>query len=44
MIEKALRKKKSKGGRPNKFFPVDMSLMTLGYLREYRIYFHVSTH
>jgi hypothetical protein len=37
-IEKALVKKKEKGGRPNKLSPVQMVLMTLEYLREYKTY------
>ena len=43
IIDEALRKKKSKGGRPNKLSAADMILMTLEYLREYRTYFHIST-
>lgn len=43
IIDKALKEKKSKGGRPNKLCTADMILMTLEYLREYRTYFHIST-
>jgi len=32
--------KKAKGGRPNKLSVLQMLLMTLEYLREYRTYFH----
>ena len=38
IIEKALVKKKEKGGRPNKLSPAQMVLMALEYLREYRTY------
>lgn len=34
--------KKSKGGRPNKLKIEDRLLMTLEYLREYRIYLHIA--
>lgn len=43
IITKAVREKKSRGGRPNKLSIPDMILMTLEYLREYRTYFHIST-
>ena len=43
LIGQALRKKKSRGGRPNKLCVADMILMALEYLREYRTYFHIST-
>lgn len=43
IVDEALRKKKSKGGRPNKLCAADMILMTLEYLREYRTYFHIAT-
>jgi hypothetical protein len=42
LLDEALRKKKAKGGRPNKLGTADMILMTLEYLREYRTYFHIS--
>lgn len=43
IMDLALRERKSKGGRPNKFCTADMILMTLEYLREYRTYFHIAT-
>jgi hypothetical protein len=43
IIEQALKKKKAKGGRPNKLSVEQMLRMTLEYLREYRTYFHIST-
>lgn len=43
ILENAHRKKKSKGGRPNKLSIKNMLLMTLEYLREYRTYLHIST-
>lgn len=42
ILEVAHRKKKSRGGRPNKLSIELMLLMTLEYLREYRTYFHIS--
>lgn len=42
VIEQALKKKKAKGGRPNKLSIEQMLRMTLEYLREYRTYFHIS--
>jgi Helix-turn-helix of DDE superfamily endonuclease len=33
---------KARGGKPNKLSVEDRLLMTLEYLREYRIYFHIS--
>ena len=33
---------KAQGGKPNKLVIEDRLLMTLGYLREYRTYFHIS--
>ncbi len=41
IIKTALKRKKAKGGRPNKLSAEDMVLMTLSYWREYRTYFHV---
>jgi hypothetical protein len=40
IIEAAIRKK-SKGGRSNKFSAAAMIGMTLEYLKEYRTYFHI---
>jgi len=42
IINKAIKEKKARGGRPNKLCVADMLLMTLEYLREYRTYFHIS--
>jgi hypothetical protein len=42
IIQQAFKKKKAKGGRPNKLTTEQMLLMTLEYLREYRTYFHIS--
>lgn len=42
VINKAIKIKKAKGGRPNKLTCEQMLLMTLEYLREYRTYFHIS--
>jgi Helix-turn-helix of DDE superfamily endonuclease len=42
IIQEAFKKKKVKGGRPNKLTIEQMLLMTLEYLREYRTYFHIS--
>jgi len=42
ILKKEERKKKEKGGKPNKLRIEDMLLMTLEYLREYRTYFHIS--
>lgn len=42
ILKKEERKKKEKGGKPNKLSIEDMLLMTLEYLREYRTYFHIS--
>ncbi len=38
IVSVAHKKKKSRGGRPNKLFVEDMILMALEYLREYRTY------
>ena len=38
ILQEALRKKKARGGRPNKLALENMLLMTLEYLREYRTY------
>ncbi len=43
VIEKAeAERKKKKPGRPKKLSVEDRLLMTLGYLREYRTYFHIA--
>jgi hypothetical protein len=41
LLECVYAKKKAKGGRPSKLKVVDMLLMTLEYLREYRTYFQI---
>ena len=41
ILQKAHTQKKLNGGRPNGVEVVDMLLMTLEYLREYRTYFHI---
>ena len=41
VLKEAFAIKKQQGGRPNKLCLEDMLLMTLEYLREYRIYFHI---
>jgi len=41
ILRPAHRRKKAKGGAPNKLSVREMLLMTLEYLREYRTYFHV---
>jgi hypothetical protein len=41
ILLEGLKRKKQKGGRPNKLSVEDMLLMTLEYLREYRTYFHI---
>ena len=38
ILTKAQKKKKARGGRPNKLGIAEMLLMTLEYLREYRTY------
>ena len=43
LLEVAQKKKKAKGGRPNKFSIEIRLLMTLEYLREYRTYLHIAT-
>jgi hypothetical protein len=42
ILEEAHRKKKMRGGRPNKLSIETMLLMALEYWREYRTYFHIS--
>jgi len=41
ILEVAHKKKKTRGGRPNKLSIEDMLLMALEYWREYRTYFHI---
>lgn len=41
IIDEAYKKKKSKGGRNSKLSTVQMLLMTLEYLREYRTYLKI---
>ena len=41
ILTEAHTRKKAKGGRPNKLTILEMLLMTLEYLREYRTYFHI---
>lgn len=41
IVAEAERKKKARGGRPNKLPIADRILMTLEYLREYRTYAHI---
>lgn len=41
ILECAYQEKKSSGGRPSKLRVVEMLLMTLEYLREYRTYFQI---
>ena len=41
ILENAYRLKKSKGGRHSKLKVIEMLLMTLEYLREYRTYFQI---
>ena len=41
-LVEALKKKKARGGRPNKLTPEQMLRMALEYLREYRTFFHIS--
>lgn len=43
IVQEAHRKKKARGGRPNKLTIEDMVLMTLEYLREYRTYLHIAS-
>jgi hypothetical protein len=43
ILEEAHKKKKARGGRPNKLAIPGMLLMTLEYLREYRTYLHIAT-
>ena len=42
ILKDAHRKKKMRGGRPNKLSIETMLLMALEYWREYRTYFHIS--
>ncbi|MCE3267929.1 MAG: ISRin1, transposase orfA [Burkholderiales bacterium] len=41
ILDIAYQEKKSRGGRPSKLKVVEMLLMTLEYLREYRTYFQI---
>jgi Helix-turn-helix of DDE superfamily endonuclease len=41
ILTEAQKKKKTRGGRPNKLNIPEMLLMTLEYLREYRTYAHI---
>ena len=41
ILQEAQKKKKSRGGRPNKLTIEEMLLMALEYLREYRTYAHI---
>jgi len=41
ILEFAYQEKKSSGGRPSKLEVIEMLLMTLEYLREYRTYFQI---
>ena len=41
ILEAAYKSKKSRGGRPSKLEVIEMLLMTLEYLREYRTYFQI---
>jgi len=41
ILTEAQKKKKSRGGRPNKLSIQEMLLMTMEYLREYRTYAHI---
>ncbi len=42
ILRKAEAVLKAQGGKPNKLIVEDRLFMTLEYLREYRIYFHIS--
>jgi Helix-turn-helix of DDE superfamily endonuclease len=42
ILQEADREKKAKGGRKNKLSIENMLLMALEYMREYRMYFHIS--
>jgi len=42
LLQEGHKKKKEKGGRPNKLQIEDMLLMALEYLREYRTYLHIA--
>jgi Helix-turn-helix of DDE superfamily endonuclease len=42
ILKEAEKKKKNRGGKPNKLAVEDRLLMTLEYIREYRTYFHVA--
>jgi len=41
LLKKAKREQKARGGTPNSLVIEDQLLMTLGYWREYRTYFHL---
>lgn len=41
ILESSYKEKKLKGGRPSKLKVIEMLLMTLEYLREYRTYFQI---
>jgi len=41
ILETAYKNKKAKGGRPSKLEVIEMLLMTLEYLHEYRTYFQI---
>jgi hypothetical protein len=43
ILTEAHKKKKARGGRPNKLSIPEMLLMTLEYLREYRTYAHIGS-
>jgi Helix-turn-helix of DDE superfamily endonuclease len=43
ILKEAEKKKKNRGGKPNKLIIEDRLLMALEYLREYRTYFRVAT-
>jgi hypothetical protein len=42
LLGEAKRKQKAAGGKPNLLTIEDQLLMTLGYWREYRTYFHIA--
>jgi hypothetical protein len=41
LLKKAKKAQKARGGKPNGLIMEDQLLMTLGYWREYRTYFHI---
>ena len=43
ILREADEKKKAKGGRKSKLSVENQLLMALGYIREYRTYFHIAT-